>query len=422
MSTILGNPIALGGGGAGLNIDFGSTPPADTTKLWVPLAKKPDVVECNPVVNYGDVYVENVAAKLPSDQTVATNVAAFGNKVYILSGSTSKNISVLDAVTDSISTMPDKLLYHLNYGSCQAVGDNIYIFYGSSNGSYGIGQKYNVTENSVSQIAGNISRFYTNSCVIGTDIYVSGGIQSGYYEYEFMRYDTVANTHSNTQMTPYAINGAMASIGNKIYYFGGSTSDGYTNKAYVFDVSSGTRTSIANLPSAFGYTSAISVGDNIYIFGGASGTAYSTRLSSSIIKYSTKDDTYTTIANMSTAKCNVRLAKVGQAIYFFGGANAGGTTGSWYTDIQKLVLATPLTNNHLFLQEDYGYDGLWTALKSKDADFKVKVINAYLGNSNNVAQLTNAYLYDSKDLKWKSLSGESYVADMQEALNIMGVN
>ena len=31
--SILGNPITLGGGGADLNIDFGSTPPADTSML-----------------------------------------------------------------------------------------------------------------------------------------------------------------------------------------------------------------------------------------------------------------------------------------------------------------------------------------------------------------------------------------------------
>lgn len=47
--SILGNPITLGGGGADLNIDFGSTPPADTSKLWVPLGKKPDKVS---VISY----------------------------------------------------------------------------------------------------------------------------------------------------------------------------------------------------------------------------------------------------------------------------------------------------------------------------------------------------------------------------------
>ena len=88
----------------------------------------------------------------------------------------------------------------------------------------------------------------------------------------------------------------------------------------------------------------------------------------------------------------------------------------------EFVVETPLTSNHLFLQEDYGYDDLWTALKSKDTDLKVKVINAYLGDSNNIAQLTNAYLYDTASNQWKSLSGESYVADMQNALNILGVN
>lgn len=49
--SILGNPITLGGGGADLNIDFGATPPTDTSKLWVPLAKKPDKVS---VISYFD--------------------------------------------------------------------------------------------------------------------------------------------------------------------------------------------------------------------------------------------------------------------------------------------------------------------------------------------------------------------------------
>lgn len=88
----------------------------------------------------------------------------------------------------------------------------------------------------------------------------------------------------------------------------------------------------------------------------------------------------------------------------------------------KFVVNVPLDENKLLIQQDYGYDGLWAALKSKDTDLKVKVINAYLGDSNNIAQLTNAYLYDTASSQWKSLSGESYVADMQNALNILGVN
>lgn len=60
-------------------------------------------------------------------------------------------------------------------------------------------------------------------------------------------------------------------------------------------------------------------------------------------------------------------------------------------------------------------------LSPNPANINQKVINAYLGDSNNIAQLTNAYLYDTASSQWKSLSGESYVADMQNALNILGV-
>lgn len=56
MSTVIGNPVMIGGGGGGvgsLNIDYGTNPPSDTTKLWVPLATKPSNVECSPVLDYG---------------------------------------------------------------------------------------------------------------------------------------------------------------------------------------------------------------------------------------------------------------------------------------------------------------------------------------------------------------------------------
>ena len=67
--SILGNPITLGGGGANLNIDFGATPPADTSKLWVPLVIKPNSVECSPVLDYGDdIFVSQPYTAIPNEQ------------------------------------------------------------------------------------------------------------------------------------------------------------------------------------------------------------------------------------------------------------------------------------------------------------------------------------------------------------------
>ena len=70
MSTIIGNAITLGGGGAKLNIDYGSTPPTDTAKLWVPLTTKPSNVECSPVLKYGSEYMTAAVQTRPSTPTI----------------------------------------------------------------------------------------------------------------------------------------------------------------------------------------------------------------------------------------------------------------------------------------------------------------------------------------------------------------
>lgn len=56
------------------------------------------------------------------------------------------------------------------------------------------------------------------------------------------------------------------------------------------------------------------------------------------------------------------------------------------------------------------------------ANFGDASVDEWWDYDGDIAQLTNAYLYDTASNQWKSLSGESYVADMQNALNILGVN
>ena len=66
MANIMG--LGSGGsGGASLNIDFGTTPPSDTSKLWVPLGSKPSAVECNPILNYGMEYTYGLYYLDPED-------------------------------------------------------------------------------------------------------------------------------------------------------------------------------------------------------------------------------------------------------------------------------------------------------------------------------------------------------------------
>ena len=105
MSTILGNPITLGGGGAKLNIDFGTTPPSDTSKLWVPLANKPDAIECSPVLNYGSEIYSGVVGSLNTNTYNQPSCCYLNGKIYVIvkPNSADNFINVIDVNT---STLP----------------------------------------------------------------------------------------------------------------------------------------------------------------------------------------------------------------------------------------------------------------------------------------------------------------------------
>ena len=218
----------------------------------------------------------------------------------------------------------------------------------------------------------------------------------------------------------YAVHCSSIFVGDNLYVIGGNTSSDNTNSHVLkININDGSLEHILQL-SRNVYAPVVACFDNrhIYVLGGPSTGS----VSNPSYKIDTVTNTYEQLSgNFSAYSFGAAYGIVGNKVYVLGGGPSFSLAPT-VRAVRSFTAQSDLTNNHLFLQEDYGYDFLWSAIKSKDADLKVKVINAYLGDSNNIAQPTNAYLYDSKDLKWKSLSGESYVADMQNALNILGVN
>lgn len=277
--------------------------------------------------------------------------------------------------------------------------------------TYHYNQSVNLHDNSAS----------TGQTIIGhgTIVYCMGYANAGNF-WPTVRYLDVSNNKTGTlaDMPQGIIDFGACSIGNAIYVVGGywgSYSNTKSNAIYRYDITSNSWTQDGTLPQAMYATNAVAFGQYVYIFGGAnnSGRAFNT-----IYRYDTVSKQVITLDA-------VRPKSKKYCITWLHGYNiflTGSTGFNDSLDIDRFTVNTPLTSNHLFLQEDYGFDDLWSALKSKDTDFKVKVINAYLGDSNNIAQLTNAYLYDTTTNQWKSLTGESYVADIVNALNVMGVN
>lgn len=219
-------------------------------------------------------------------------------------------------------------------------------------------------------------------------------------------------------------------IGSKIYIMGGAEQYSPKNGVYVYDTINDTCVSVATYPVNAAGMTCIPYAKYIYCFGGSTSNFNDTTPNvqiNTIYRFDTTTNQFTQLSIvLPQISIWVLFYKINSMKYKLCAPTNAGKSGSYQVIktpyVDNFVIESPLTNNNLLLQEDFGVTGLWSALKSKDTDLKVKVINAYLGDSNNIAQLTNAYLYDTASNQWKSLSGESYVADMQNALNILGVN
>lgn len=436
MSTILGNPITLGGGGSKLNIDFGTTPPSDTSKLWVPLANKPDAIECSPVLNYGSEIYSGVVGSLNTNTYNQPSCCYLNGKIYVIvkPNSADNFINVVDANTMSVeaSYTPRQFLnnvYDATFGDSypQLVAYDGFVFVVAGNTIY----RKDVV-NDTTTIFSTINNNGSIRCieVVDEKMYLLGGWLVGYQSL----FSTITEIDLKTgkatnwgESLPQSVASAGSiSSGKYIYFLGGYYSfvnDLFSNAIYKLDTVNKTVTTIsAKLPSSNCHFAYASAGSKLYMFGGATAWGYWNQNNYNkniIVTFDTTTETATTLSQTLDIKLKNACACSDENgnIYICGGYG----TSSNAKQIRKFVATSPLTNNHLLLQEDFGVTGLWSAIKTKDTDLKVKVINAYLGDSNNIAQLTDAYLYDSDAATWKSLDGVSMTADMLAALATLGV-
>lgn len=430
MSTILGNPITLGGGGAGLNIDFGSTPPADTSKLWVPLGSKPSAVECSPVLQYGNEYVTAAVQTRPSSPKLnVLSTCYYDGKLYMPLNDT--RMSIYDIATNTweqnvlcsmVCDGGDSTTYTINANQSRgaAVIDGKIYYWGHSRG-YGsitftklyfdIATRTYHWDTTVS-LGDNSAN--SNQCVIahGSRIYAIGGYNSGGNKRDKILYFDVHTNErgSMASLTAPMMHVGACSLGNSIYIFGG-----YGNSAIKtiqrLDLTTNQVSNVGTFPQGLYYVKAFPYGQYIYTIGGM------TQVSGNniVYRFNTADNTIIdTGARTPASKYYLIGWQEGNECF----VTAAGDTDS-RQQIDKFTVDTPLAKNNLFIQCDFGYNGLWSAINDKNTVFKVKAINAFLGDNNNLAQPTAAYLHNGSN--WVSLDGVSMTADMLNALATLGV-
>jgi N-acetylneuraminic acid mutarotase len=117
-------------------------------------------------------------------------------------------------------------------------------------------------------------------------------------------------------------NMGCASVGTKIYLFGGYDGSSRKNVIRVFDVETRTMATLSvTLPSVRQGVSCVSLGSKIYLFGGEK-TKSSTGYLSEICVFDTETETIITLSATLPGQCSeMACARVGTKIYLFGGRN-----------------------------------------------------------------------------------------------------
>lgn len=441
--SIVGRGIYLGGGdgGATLNIDYGATPPVDTSKLWVPLDEKPVSVEINgEKMSYGQNSLE------PWED---------GDPVVDETGSR--------WITDFAAR----------------VGDYIYVLGRTSNGSTNSGiYRFNPADGTFElrlSTSGYPTAHYA-ACVIGTCIYFSS---PAYTDTTLYRYDTEANTWGAWMTIPDISFSTLVAYNGYIYKFvsaGGSSS---TSTCHKIDVVNKTYTTIASLPRYYGrpwvwvyegkmWIFIVPANSSIYYLYSydPDADAYTLEKSGGQGDFGLNNVSKTVYGDYGTYGAESPLPVIGSSVYFlqyrgnssylnsapyvldmetltfteapsvvdtgyyaaryegfalydmsmymFGGvlytSNTYEDTGSkyeYYFKIRRYRVETDLEAGHLKVFTDM--TKRQTALINEDnCQLYAAVNGAYIGNADNYAREVDAYLYDTTDSQWKTLGGVAY--------------
>lgn len=433
--SILGNPITLGGGGSELNIDFGSTPPTDTSKLWVPLGKKPSNISLDAIVQYGDEII-TLDYTYTQELTQACGGVIDG-KLYITAGKSSGGTSdvtpiyVYDTVNKTFSLTGDSLPFSILTDACGVVaGDSLYIIGGygrKTNSSPSSSRqltiyKYTPSTHSVILLGvmGNVSSFALRSqraCVLGNRIYYLGGYEDSAPTYTHGYIDLETNAIVNISGNVSLLQRrwlACAAYGNYIYTFGGNYNSSYYNTICKYDPQTNTATQISGqvLSQSVSYLSVAQFGQYVYLFAGTISDGYATK----IYRFDCISETITELGVSMPAQMVWSYgASDGNIAYVFGGNQKA---------IYKFVIKSPLQQNNLLIQYDCFSQNSkkWQAINDKTTEMNLYPVDAYLGNSQNYAEKQSARLFNQTTGQWETLDGTSAVQDMVNALNIMGVN
>ena len=326
--------------------------------------------------------------------------AIYNDSIYIFggyNGSTGfKTIYKFNCTTKTISELSVTSPKTLNNSCCSINGDNIYIFGGEFNDTI---YKFNCTNETISALS-TLPKNIQNACcsTYGDIIYIFGGYNGSSQENTIYKFNSVTESIStlSTTLPQKLYRACCASYGDNIYIFGGSYYQGgtiYLDRIYKFNCTNETISTLSvRLPQALYGACCVSYGYNIYIFGGYT----SSGIIRTIYKFNCTNQTIVALsATLPQALYGACCANYNSNIYIFGGRASGALN-----TIYNFSVSFELTANNVLIynaNSNYSFD-----LITNQVTIPIK--NIYIGDSTNMAQLANAYLYDQSQAAWVNVN------------------
>ena len=403
--------------------------------------------------------IDGITYYIPQRVDITSNIKITGNKndilsspknlLCVLSGTSSLAIKVVDKIeggSEELSTLSEVLPQALESACCATHGDNIYIFGGYIDSArVNTIYKFNCKTKTIETLSVTLPQNTSSMCcaTYEDNIYLFGGYTGGYLN-TIYKFDCINETLTKLSATlPKELYDACcATHGDNIYIFGGEGSISIVNTIYIFNCTNETiTTSTIKLPKNLRYSTCSNYSDNIYIFGGQVDNKTSSK---SIYKFNCTNKTLTTLS--VTLPQNIYYlcsSTFGDNIYLFGGNNGssrlntiykfncisetvetlsatlftatqnmccsiyesniylfGGNNGSRLNTICNFSISFELTANNVLIynaNSNYSFD-----LITDQVTIPIK--NIYIGDSNNTAQLANAYLYDESKTAWVNVN------------------
>lgn len=381
------------------------------------------------MLNYGSEAISMTQYALPTVMSAScSGNGAIGKYIYMIAGRKGNQGSSSGVISRfNTETGETEDVYTLGTwlsGTFCVVDSKIYCFGGGPKKAF----VFDTVSNTLTNLAEFPDYFFNWPCCAyyNGNIYIYGGFRStSAYIYQYIRIYNIAN-NSYSLWNP-GIGGLFGSsavvVGNKLYTICGADDTTTKNFLRIYDLDSQKYLKyvpLANNDSnTYGYlVPCCAYGKYIYILCVSSAGGNSPF---KVIRYDTETDIGTIVSTEFPGVTNcAHYGLVANKLWVLGGAS-GASTAPTGSSVRTFTIQTELEKNHLFLQADFGFDNPFPIVSDKNTKITAYLRQAYLGDSNNIAQPTNAYLYDTASNQWKSLSGESYVADMQNALNILGV-